>query len=520
MTQRPVLVIALDGYEASLAAAMAADGLLPALTALNGRGACFALDHDGDAKRTGLAGEHFATGLTPDAARRWSAVHFDRRSYDIVQPPTVLPPFAAGLSARTVVFDPAYFDLEQAPSVRGVVSWGAHDPGVPPASRPASLQQEMLERFGPYPAQSWIYGFVWHSLEKTKAMGADLAKAVDVRAEAATWLLKDRLPDWDLAVVMVSECHSAIEGLWHGVDPGHPLHGVASARAAGEGVREVYKAIDRLVGKLVAAFPDASVVLFSMHGMGSNDADIASMVLLPELLYRDAFGKPYLAQGGWDRNADGVPMLAEDGDWHEEMRVLAPDARSRFDRLRARLTGRVGFPIDWMPGARYRPFWPRMPAFALPSYYDGRIRINLAGREARGRTPLAGYRAACDRLEDLVGACRDPLTGQPAAASIQRSGRNDPRDLSPTEADIVITWAGAPLGFDHPALGRIGPTPYRRTGGHTGRHGMAVIAGERVKAGSYGVASAFDIAPTIVDMVGGRLATPISGASLLAAIRA
>jgi len=515
MTKRRVLAIALDGYEPTLAARMSAEGLMPAWTALRARGACMDLEHYGEAKRTGLAAEHFATALSPDAAARWAAVNFDSRTYDVSQEPTALPPFPASLDARTVVFDAAYFDLKQTPSVRGLVNWGAHDPGVPAAARPEDLHAEITARFGDYPAAPWIYGFVWQSPERTRAMAADVVRAVDVRAQAAEWLLAERLPDWDLGIVMVSEAHSAIEALWHGVDVAHPLHDLPSAAPAGEGVRAVYIAIDRLIGRLATAFPDACLVVFSMHGMGANDSDVASMVLLPELLYRRAFGRPHMGEGDWPLDASGVPLLPEDGDWHAEMWRLVPDARSRLDRLKGRFRPKPADEVGWMPATRYRPFWPKMPAFALPSFYDGRIRINLAGREAKGTVAVEDYHASLEALEDLLRACVDPVSGQPVVASIERSVCNDPRDLAPSQADLTVVWRDCPLGLVHPELGRIGPLPYRRTGGHTGRYGMAMIAGKGVAPGDYGVRSAFDVAPTIVDLLGARPTRPMSGESVL-----
>ena len=67
-------------------------------------------------------------------------------------------------------------------------------------------------------------------------MGDALVRAVDVRAAVGSWLLAERLPEWDLALVVVSELHSALEGLWHGVDPSHPLHALPSAGPARDGV--------------------------------------------------------------------------------------------------------------------------------------------------------------------------------------------------------------------------------------------------------------------------------------------
>src|SRR4029079_17101213 len=102
-------------------------------------------------------------------------------------------------------------------------------------------------------------------------------------AAAAAWLLRDRLPDWDLGIVVISELHSASEALGHG-RPSHPLSGVPSAPAAAAGLRAVYRAVDRLVGELEAALSDVTLVAFNFHGMGANYSDVAGMVLLPELL--------------------------------------------------------------------------------------------------------------------------------------------------------------------------------------------------------------------------------------------
>ena len=158
-----------------------------------------------------------------------------------------------------------------------------------------------------------------------------------------------------------------------------------------------------------------------------------------------------------------------------------------------------------------------MRAFAFPSFYDGQVRINLKGREASGQVDPADYESACDEVESLLAECRDPLTGRPVAASVERLAA--PLARGPSEADMIILWQGAPLGFDHPRLGRIGPLPYRRPGGHTGDRGYACIAGPGIARRDLGTRSAFDIVPTVIDLLGaGPL--PTSGASFAADLRA
>jgi predicted AlkP superfamily phosphohydrolase/phosphomutase len=430
-----------------------------------------------------------------------------------------MKPFAAGLKRRIVVFDPPYFSLDDASEVQGLVSWGAHDPGVARSARPKSLLAEMESRFGPYPAAQWIYGFVWPSADRTREIGEALVRAVGNRADMAEWLFAERLPDWDLGFMVVSEYHSGVEALWHGVDPSHPLHELPSAEPARRALEGIYEAGDRLLGRLMDRLPDARFALFNLHGMGANNADVAAMALLPELLYRHAFGKPCMSEGPWPVTTIGAPIITSAGTWEDEIDRVLPRAMRRPGMIRRGLAALLGrraaepgaISLDWMPAARYAKFWPLMQAFALPSFYDGQIRINLKGREARGTVDRDAYDAACGEIEILLADCRDAITGKPVVASIERTSRPD--RLGGTEADLVVLWEGAPLGLVHPRLGRIGPLPYRRPGGHTGNTGFAYLAGPGIRRGDYGVRSAFDIVPTMIDLLGGAPVRPTSGES-------
>jgi predicted AlkP superfamily phosphohydrolase/phosphomutase len=528
MPKRKVLAIWLDGYEQSLGVEMMRAGEMPSLSRFYEDSARFLLDH-GSAQRTGLAGEHLSTGLSPEAAGRWGSVTFDPATYGVWQQGTSLEPFPARLKARTVVCDPTYFDLSRAPETRGVVGWAGHDPGTPSVSRPDGVMEEVRSRFGEYPARKWIYGVPWPSAERCRQAAEGLVAGITTRTQVARWLLSERLPDWDLALIGAGEPHSAIEAMWHGIDSEHQLHDIASAPVAGEGVRKVYRAIDNLVGDLESAFPDATVVVFSMGGMGSNKSDVQSMVLLPELLYRHAFNHSLLVQPERWNAADGRPLLGEDEGWYPEVPVggrnqLKENAMTLAGRVARRIFGpgfRNGWPsrmgVDWMPAARYQQHWRRMRAFALPSFYDGRVRVNLAGRERDGMVSLQDYDAARDEVEALALACVNPLTGEGVVDHVERF-EGDPLALDSTDADLVIVWKGQAFAVDHPQLGRVGPVPFRRTGGHTGPYGMAYLRGDGIAAGDYGMRSAFDVVPTLVELLDETLPSGLSGTSLLNAL--
>ena len=213
------------------------------------------------------------------------------------------------------------------------------------------------------------------------------------------------------------------------------------------------------------------------------------MVLLPEILYRKAFGRPLMqCRKDWESAPGGIPVLSDRDNWSRDVNALIPPRKTAMGTVRSAISrvvpesvkrhlravkggtdeqnGRsLRLSLGWMPATHYQPYWSDMPAFALPSFYDGRIRVNLIGREHRGKVRAADYDAVCDDLEGLLRDCRDPCSGEGVVDFIERpdAGR-DPLRMGPTEADLVVVWRGS-LAIDHPLLGRIGPIPFRRTGG-------------------------------------------------------
>jgi hypothetical protein len=231
------------------------------------------------------------------------------------------------------------------------------------------------------------------------------------------------------------------------------------------------------------------------------------MALLGELLFRKRFGRAYMRTPQWKlRLPSGVPLLPQDAQWHFELEALIPPLW-KFEAPAGDIGGDFYYreanaaEIDWQPVTRYRPFWPQMEAFAIPSFYDGRVRINLQGREARGIVPMERYDRVLSEVTKLLSECRDVRTGDPVLGGTS-AAQSYPTDIGPTEADLYLYWTGNPTGFRHPELGQIGPLPYRRTGGHTNPRGFAYVFGRGWPAGDFGVRNSLDIVPTIITMLG------------------
>lgn len=423
---------------------------------------------------------------------------------------------------RSVVFDVPYFDLNRSPGVRGIVGWGSHDAGTALIANPASLLDEITARFGSYPAMAWMYACPAYSAEGCEQMGKVLVEGIELRRRVALWLLSQTVQDCDLFYLAIGEVHAAIEGLWHGIDPLHPLHNHQSAPFAAKALYDVYEAVDRLIGDLNHAQKNAPTFVFAPGGMGINDSDLQSMVLLPELLFRHAFGRALIQVPDlWQDTRNRILRKRPDQSWSAAINACYRNPQQQRLTLLARVRRRISAlkrstqsNLNWHPATFYARYWPNMPAFGLPSFFDGRIRINLVGRERHGLVTPQKYAYVCDEIEALLRGCRDPRTGNPAVTSILRPHIDNPMHLNDSDADMTVVWQDCIDAFDHPIHGTIGPVPFRRTGGHTGRYGMALIANSNIAPGQYGVRSSHDVLPTLADLLQTRIPGPVSGQSL------
>lgn len=559
---RRVAFVGLDGFEPTLADAMMDGGELPVLAGLLRRGASARLS-DPVEFRTGLVWEHFLTGRGCHANGRFSAVRFDPARYQPQKWGALLrPPFyATDPPLRVLSFDVPYTNLGiEVPGIQ-ITGWGSHDPAYPRASRPAGWLRRIDARFGPHPACNNDYACTWYRPEAMARQTAAVQAGARRRADVLLHLMRE-LPDWDLMLTVLSEAHSVGEQLWHGVDPSHPLGRTAAATRARAQLCGTYRAIDETVGRIADALPQDSVlVVASLHGMERNVADVLSMALLPELLHRHQIGEPFLRdppdRDAWRRR--GCPPLLPDADpankWLDEMERFRPEGRpppwqpeppSRWQRARRELRERIAGPppgpragplgeliepettrtpaeigepcheIRSQPPIWYRGRWPEMRAFAIPSFYDGRVRLNLAGRERDGVVAREAYAEVCDEIAALLEGCRDVRSGRPVVAGIERPRAADPWQPDGPDADLVVCWGVASDAIEHPALGTIGPYPFRRSGGHSPR-GLAVVTGPGIGASELGPRSARDVVPTLLRLLGREPGPGIEGTSFPAA---
>jgi predicted AlkP superfamily phosphohydrolase/phosphomutase len=160
-----------------------------------------------------------------------------------------------------------------------------------------------------------------------------------------------------------------------------------------------------------------------------------------------------------------------------------------------------------------------MKAFALPSFSEGYVRLNVRGREKDGIVDAADYEAVCREISAELHRLTDARTGKPAVKRVVRTrvGPDGPAvdGERPSDADLIVVWEGVPIDVvDHPAAGRIGPVPFKRSGSHVHR-GFLMAAGPGVPAGErLPEAHALDIPPTILALLGAAIPAHFDGRPL------
>ena len=532
MVSRPVVAIGLDAADHALIDRWSAEGHLPNLARLRQQGRSGTLRHlafySDETPWT-----NFLTGCTPQKTGFWTQFQFAPQSYECSFSPYDFRdyrPFYALAGDRSVcVFDmphcPVLFPDQQGAQVLG---YGAHASMGPLQSTPPSLADELVAKHGEHLGLPIEYKGGWTNPDYLVRMRAALIESVERKTRIALDLLS--LDRWDLFLSVFSESHMALHKFWHLSDPDHPLY-ERWAEPGQDPLRDVYQALDAAIGTIADAVAarKADLMVFSVHGSVANCYDLPSMIFLPELLHRFSFGgrrSLCRTQVGDDRVANGalpeVPSDMPSGDWlravWDQKAMTAESIVSLGQwKLGSRLIQRLYPQFYYQPLTWLERRWPKMKAFALPTYGDGYVRINLEGRDARGTVPAGDYDAVCDEITDMLNALRNPRNGEPVVAEIVRT-RRDPRSRGAHEpdADLVVVWRQPPADMvSSPAFGTLGPLPFRETGGHR-PEGFLIATGDGIAQGeALEAGEVIDLAPTILSRLGVSAPDYMDGRDLL-----
>jgi predicted AlkP superfamily phosphohydrolase/phosphomutase len=136
----------------------------------------------------------------------------------------------------------------------------------------------------------------------------------------------------------------------------------------------------------------------------------------------------------------------------------------------------------------------------------GAIRVNLVGREPRGRIrPGAEYDGFCETLTRDLCALINAETGQPAVRRVLRTAELYQGPHLDALPDLLVEWnCEAPLTEVHSAkTGTIRRTFDGQRTGHHKREGLLIATGPGIRPGQLPApVSITDVAPTVASLLG------------------
>jgi predicted AlkP superfamily phosphohydrolase/phosphomutase len=473
---RPVVVIGFDAMDAGIAQHMVQEGRLPAVAALMRDGARTTVTNP-PGLVVGSTWPSFWSGLWPSRHGFYCFQQLEPHSYKVrrYSPKDVVAPSfwstMAGAGKRVCIVDVPLTPLTRPANGVHVIDWGTHDRMLEFETWPADFQREIVADIGPYPIANRCDHYAaegrWDDLLRDLKLGIERKTELNVRL-----LERER---WDAFVSIYAESHCAGHQFWWAHDPQHPRY----SADAGDPLLQVYEALDQALGRVLAHVPaEANVFVLMSHGIGSHhDADH----LLPRILNSldEAYGPTSRA------------------------RVLTEKVRRLLLRWRERLRPRSPDPLAatprWVDASRR--------FFRLPNNeMFGGVRLNIAGREPRGRVrPGPELDELVIWLERELLALTDPDTGRRIVRRVLKARELYTGELRDALPDLMIDWdRSAPItAVSSEKLGVIrGEYSGVRTGDHRST-GLLLARGPDVSATGIGAAVGMvDLAPTLASLLG------------------
>jgi predicted AlkP superfamily phosphohydrolase/phosphomutase len=489
----PLVILGLDAGDPDFIVRWAQEGYLPTIASIMDRG-CW-----GKTSGPELISEQGVwVSLFSGISRSQHGYYYLRQlkpgTYDI-QPTTGLDaqalPFWANWARRdkkvAIVDVP---DVYPVPGLAGIqlANWAPHHgwvsnhPAFAATAEPAHLLPEVRRIFGP---QMHIVENSNNSVEKDSRFYRRLLARIEKKGGLCRQLLA---PDhFDLVVAVFSESHAGGHQFWK-------YRPQASEATSGKktelthAIRDVYQAIDRQMGLILAKLPsDVNVVVASSVGMEDYYPTVGLMeAFCRQLGYQDSPKSTPLSLKPMALLRRAVPEA-----WRIALSGLLP--RDTRERLLA---------DQFRNGTN----WQKTSAFAIPSFYTSFVRINLRGREPQGIVePGTEYETVLDRLEADLTQLVDPQTGGSVVNQVKRTIDVFGGGLPVTLPDLFVEWkpGHSMQRVVHPKCDLVQTRQeFFRVSDHSD-HGFLAAAGPSIRGrGALGDVSLLDLAPTFLSLMG------------------
>jgi predicted AlkP superfamily phosphohydrolase/phosphomutase len=491
------LLVGLDAMEWNLVTRWTAAGKLPTFRRLIEQGTRAELATTA-AQLPDTVWACLYTGVNPAKFEKYFYVQYDPRTQglrhvlddEITRPP--LWDYLSQAGLRVGVVDVPKFKLSQSLNGFQLTNWGAHATKTARASSPSSLLNEVNARFGRHPVGDCdAVDAKPHALTELRRK---VIEGVHRHGELFRWLMHERR--WDVFFAGFSAPHCIGHHFWHGADPSHPRHHEAADHGLADTIEQVYRAIDRELGEMIAMVgPETLVMVTAAHGMGPV---YHASWNLPEILDLLGYGnKPALKPTGEETreahvNPWRVLKMTIPGAWQYRIKAMLPEAMQ--DQLL----------FLWYSGGRN---WEGSRAFAIPNNdMVGAIRLAVKGRDRHGLIePGEEYRRICRDIGRALSELTDIESERPVVERVTYLHEVFDGPFLNQLPDLAVFWNNSfPWSSLHSP--RFGTLRLRRqdsrTGGHSS-HGFMIARGPGIPAGTelFGH-SIYDIAPTVLEAAG------------------
>ena len=349
-----VLLVNLDSMDPSLTMQMVAEGELPTIATLLRQGESLNIENL-PGFGNGVFWPCINTGVDPSGHGCFYLAQPKPPEYSLepfYQEDFACKPFWADMEKaglQVAVVDPVESPMAGLKNGIEVSEWFTHRRAQPPHSAPASLIDELMQRYGDDPLQGNANIRVRRGLEMD-----ELARVSETRIKTKTEAMLDLLGrrSWDLFSVAYPDSHDMGHLAWHLLN--------SDATRASNPVTQAYGHLDSAVARLMETVePGGATLLILGPGMHKY---VSGNHLLPDIL---------LALHG-KRRPTAAKLLR---------RAVRKLMFSKFvsDRLLLRMRDakrRVGQSARYRDGQRY---------YAIPhNANSGAVRISLRGRDPSG----------------------------------------------------------------------------------------------------------------------------------------
>jgi predicted AlkP superfamily phosphohydrolase/phosphomutase len=393
--------------------------------------------------------------------------------------------------------------------INGVMISGFDAPGIgAKADRscfyPASFYDELRREIGDYiitPTVDMLRA------RENPSEGIDAILAT-IERKVRTALFTQSRERWDCFAFMLIESDFAGHRYWKYYDPNSPQYLADAPHELRDGLPKVYSAIDHALGRVMAADPEAGVVIFSDHGFGGASTKAVFLNRFLEQQGMLKFAADPRANGSLGSRIRLGSRLAMARMKDIGLHYLPESLRTpllRSMKIGNQIESRIRFGgIDWRRTSVYSDESPYFPA----------LWVNLAGREEGGIVPPARYEETCARTIQTLRDWRDPETGQPLVRCVYRRGEIYHGEQVQRAPDLLIDWnldggysylSGRSLEDQSgQSLRRLAPHEFlshemaTRGGSHRPNGMLMAIGGPFARRGMIEGATLSDLAPTIL----------------------